>query len=122
MTGKPIVITVPMTIDRQTVNDIIDTALAGGWSWWGDLTVVDADGTRTYVLEVLDDWGAVEQRVTFSYGHVAEAIRKIATGKYQLRDDLKKQVLTAITNDPDLDADASDCVLQFALFGELVFG
>lgn len=40
----------------------------------------------------------------------------------RVRDDLYAQVLTLTTDDPDVDADAADCVLQAGMWGEIIYG
>lgn len=120
-TGTGYVIDVHRTITRQTCTDILDTALAAGWGWWGECDRAPVAGV-VYSIEVMDEHGNVDERRVFSQASIAHAIERIIADEVQLRPDLRRQVETAITDDPDLDADAADCVVQVAVFGKVVFG
>lgn len=112
-------VTVPMTIERQTCEDILDTALYAQWGWWGDCRKTSGG---TYSIAELDDDGSVLDWHGFTLSDIAQAIGKVMAATAHMRGDLARQVATAVTDDPDIDADASDCILQLAVFGELRYG
>lgn len=117
-------VTVTAAIPHTLCTDIIDTALSAGWSWWGQVNR-DTSGSppvEQYHIEELDDdgwclrWHYVHER------YVAEAIAQVLRHEHRLRPDLLRQIRSATCPDPDIDADAADCLLQIAAFGEVIYG
>ena len=114
-------VTVPMTIAASTCDDIITNALYANWGWWGDAAKVD-ETHHIYSIEEIDEEGRVVGQYSLPLRDVADACARIITGSPAIRSDLAKQVASAITPDPDIDADAADCILQVAVFGEVRYG
>ena len=113
-------VTVPMHIARTTLDDILTNALYACWGWWGRCT--HAPGEGAYNIQELDDIGEVVATHPFTLDSIARACASIISGEVPLRPDLAKQVRSAVSDDPDIDADAADCVLQLAVFGEVRYG
>jgi hypothetical protein len=110
-----------MQVRHQTVRDIISTALYAAWGWWGEMAM-STSGETARIEELDEDGTTVIETHTFQMHDVAEACGRIIAGDYAIRPDLMAQVRTSITADPDIDADASDCILQLAVFGEIRYG
>lgn len=121
MSDDTYTVTVPMTIERQVIEDLLDTALAAEWGWWG-ASHYSEEGDELYVDEIDDDGTVLEHRTVVHFDSVAEAIARIMSGNPAIRPDLAKQVASAVTDNPDIDADAADCILQVAVFGEVKYG
>lgn len=120
MSDDTYTVTVPMRIAASTCDDIITNALYAQWGWWGDAAKVD-ETHHIYSIEEIDDDGRVVGKYSLPLRDVAQACARIITEDI-IRPDLAKQVASALTPDPDIDADAADCILQLAVFGELRYG
>lgn len=113
-------VTVPMQITRETLDDILTNALYACWGWWGRCWHAEGDGAHN--IQELDEDGEVVETHPFTLDSIARACASIISGEVPIRDDLAKQVRSAVTRDPDIDADAADCILQLAVFGEIRYG
>ena len=120
MTNTTYTITVPCKVPQQVIEDVITNALYAQWGWWGDCHKTDR--YYAYTIEELDDDGSVLAVHDLTYIAIVNAIEKVLTGEVGIRPDLQKQIATAVTDDPDIDADAADCILQIAALGESRYG
>lgn len=122
-------ILVPITIDRQFIEDVLCTAFEGGICYWCDyLTRVnDHEPSEEYHSEFVANGGTV-------LVHLDEGpIEDDGPDEYELDADKfcsgLQKFLVSQSGDGMLDVDAgnfdadmADCVVQYAIFGELVFG
>ena len=66
--------------------------------------------------------GTVARVVSLTGEHLEQAWAQIVDGR-PIRADLVEQFTrSAASNDLDVDADAADCLVQYALFGQVVYG
>lgn len=139
-------IRVVRTLDKQFIGDVLVTAFdgtyGGCWYWakpagrfWLTSEQRDDDLTRS-------DWTAAHIRteeptgVTFLDAKQEKGwftVDKVCIGvgiqkildkdpHCQIRDDLREQVYRAVLDgEADIDADATDCIVQIGLFGRLIF-
>jgi hypothetical protein len=110
VTEYGIEITVSGTIDDDFILDVIDAA-GYGIGYWAARAVVDGD-ERTYAVTEADT-GKV-YRLTFA--DIADSIGTLAQGWDDAR--------TAVLEDDAgyIDANLGDVIIQWACFGEIVYG
>lgn len=132
--------TMQATLDANDVSNILITAFDGGYggaNYWADN--LDDDGTLFIVRpevspESSTEWLSVTltptgtdrnsyQTVYIGPDEVTKAFNAILSGSFPIRSDLREQcVRSAAEGDLDIDADVADCIAQFVVFGELVYG
>lgn len=120
----PVHYTLPITIQVQIylpdINDILETALEDGISYWCDHINVPGGLLGKSASQQL------------SLGGTLELVDEDGTGKELNKDNFLKglsQYLTEapgpidgdIVNPGDIDSEAADMIIQYALFGELVY-
>ena len=104
------------------VEDLVDAAGYGiTWAEEGDL---DTDA-QTYTL-ALDEDAAEElgkDEVVISFQAILDALAKVAQGGI-VNQEITQACQVALDNPDlaDLDAGAADCVIQVAVFGDVIFG
>lgn len=127
-----------VALSREDISNILITAFDsgyGGANYWVDN--LDDDGTsfRVSVSKDTDgewlavglapegpDAGLYDSRFIGGL-EVNSAFNAILNGSFPIRSDLREQcVRSAAENDLDIDADVADCIAQFCVFGELVYG
>lgn len=88
----------------------------------GEKPLTDFNGGRVMVHLGDPGDGTVTRTVTVQGIHLAEAWAEIVDTR-PIRADLVEQLLRSQrTGDLDVDADAADCLVQYALFGQVVYG
>ena len=128
-------ITVTYEIPEQLMRDIIITACEGGIGYWSQLETYDGHGIDASVegalplrIRVIEE----ERPDGCEYGkwmnlgipEVAKGLR-LMFQEYPDRLDTHRMIEAVANYDSgnyDFDADDADNVIQFALFGELVYG
>ncbi len=108
--------------------DILTAAVEGGIGYWSEVVDAKRDkdlGWKRVTLapsldlivneEVGDEWPA-DRKVVVTAGDCTAAAKRIV--KEKLAND---RIIGYITGD-DIDADAADCIVQVAVFGEIVYG
>ncbi len=97
-------------------NDILDTALYGGFTYWAACAVRTA--TTFTLVNVGDDDGEITVKVGALVPAAREVVRKYphTQGAAYIRQALAE-------DDPGMiDAEAADMIVQVAAFGEIVYG
>lgn len=105
---------------------ILTTAVEGGIGYWS--TIIDAKRTEDLdwievtlegTCETKEDFDTIIVKAT----QLEKVSRKLSKGGF-IRSDLTEQIKDALKHrDPGyIDADAADCIVQHAAFGELVYG
>jgi hypothetical protein len=106
--------------------DILTTAVEGGIGYWSIITSAKRLEDLTWVEvkikgtpETEDDFDPMIVKAT----QLEKVARELAKGG-RIRSDLTDQIKEALKyrDAGYIDADAADCVVQFAAFGELVYG
>jgi hypothetical protein len=127
-----------VALSAEDISNILITAFDGhygGANYWVDN--LDDDGTSFEVSVSKgenDEWLAVglapvgPDAGLYESKHVGglevnSAFNAILNGSLPIRSDLREQcVRSAAEDDLDIDADVADCIAQFCVFGELVYG
>ena len=81
---------------------------------------------QTYSVKVLAEYrdDEIKDKV-LTYQDLYDACEKLATGKVSVNSNTKKvcqQIILDPTDDVDYDAEDADCIVQVAMFGEILFG
>jgi hypothetical protein len=109
----------------QLFEFICDDASYGGIGYWAS----SADNNpekQTYSVEVRPEYrdDEIKDKV-LTYQDLYDACEKLATGKVSVNSNTKQvcqQIILDPTDDVDYDAEDADCIVQVAMFGEIVFG
>lgn len=104
---------VTVQIDHQFLLDLMTTAVEGGINYWGAVIDLNRDSDLNVLnFEVTDFEG--EEAYTYSVDSIAmlNALQAL----------IKAYPWRVKMLDGDYDAEDADCVVQFACFGELVYG
>ena len=111
----------------EFLSDIITTAVEGGIGYWAEILTykwVDRPSAvaRVREWEAADDGPRKEGELNINT--IARGIGRIMKPDFKIRADLKKLIAGAsATNDGgDIDVEGADCIVQAAMFGELVYG
>lgn len=115
-------VTINFEFDDQLVDDIITTCFEGGSTYWiDDQEVKDGDYKGAeFASEVVSKGGTL---ILYVEGTKYElTLEKFIKGMELALNDKPNLLLAFQENDGDWDAGDADYVLQFALFGELVYG
>jgi hypothetical protein len=120
-----------MTDERkQFLNDVICTAVEGGINYWSQVSEYHwGDEIETTVrVHELDENGIPDAiGVPITPAKIEDAIRLILTKNSKddyIHPRVRSQIFAgSVENDAgDIDADLADIIVQFAMFGELVYG
>lgn len=112
--------TLAIKFSKQDCNDILDTAAEGGVNHWAYVTRTPdrndgtGSGARLHLTPVHDDDDFTPR--TICALDVLEAMREVLE-----RFPAGTHAVHAI-NAQDVDAEAADVIVQFAMFGRVVFG
>lgn len=107
----------------EELSDILCTAVEGGIGYWSRVSAVN--GGERYIsvdLEPNEDTDLDFGTTTINLKRLQQAIDHIVAARetVNLRSDIVKSI---VSGDPgDIDADGADAIVQFAMFGELVYG
>lgn len=127
---------IPIQIDKDWVESVVSSALCGGINYWlEDYYCEDKKGAE-YLCEVLPLGGEIVLIVDDNYGGECKEVDGYAEGycAYKLNLDalikgFEKYCLWArglnrrfYTDASDIDVTESDCIVQLALFGDVIFG
>lgn len=112
----------PSLYNRDELKDILTTAVEGGIGYWAALDnhLRDPDGSWVCITVVPSEEDDEFERKTIDYLDLKKVTRDVANGQYNLREDIVQAVKSG---DPgNIDAEAADCLVQIACFGEVVYG
>jgi hypothetical protein len=127
----PSVVTVPVELDDQFIEDMVVTAFEGGSNYWVDHVQINHPAGEKMKGEPVSTWAASALNLG---GNVVVFVREEGDSHdcppvTMTKEMLVSGIQTWINNHTcspealmDYDADDADCVLQYAVFGELVFG
>jgi hypothetical protein len=109
-------------ICRWTDEETDDNVMGSGaetWEWYITDIKVD-DATDEYMVEMSDPNSEVDGGTNvyfFTRGKVRSTVTDMAMGRLPVNDRIRKSAQV-----DDLDADAMDCVIQWIVYGEIIFG
>lgn len=117
------VIMIPFEVDGEWIDDVLCTAFEGGINYWcSNVTVVDGDYkggeykseviSRGGRLKLYDESGAI---VHLTLEGFIKGVEKYY--EWCLKDNRK-----TYTDPGMIDAEIADCMVQFAVFGEIIYG
>jgi hypothetical protein len=119
----------PTFTSTSTCHDEFVTAIEGGIGYWSE--VVEYDWDRTDWFAVIEDIEGVQHRIVedtirLGFQRLADAGANTPSPFQRIRD-AARSLLYSGGKDTEAwedvqDADTADMVVQFALFGELVYG
>jgi hypothetical protein len=108
----------------ELFDNLCEDASYGGIGYWASEATNDRT-TKTYDVVVMEEYLDDEiKSKTLTYEDLLEASRKLATGEVSINP-RTKAVCQQIISDPtdvDYDAEDADCIVQVAMFGEVLFG
>jgi len=115
--------TITVELTQQDIDDIMCAALDGGICYWCGTAEVVGDYLGEYASEQISRGGVLRL-------HDAESNDSWELTRAKFLDGLKlyfEQGCDVRIEDQrldpcDIDSDAADCIIQYALFGKLVFG
>ena len=112
--------------DDQFLEDIIVTALEGGSNYWIDSIKYISDSPQgmpksIWVFNQLKDGNTITIYLEDD-DRAFLTMRKLHMGVREYFSDSKKLIGGLTLDAADYDAYMADCVLQYAVFGELVYG
>lgn len=115
-------IEIDLEFTEQNCIDTLTTAVESGIEYWVERFMnIKRDKEKNIVevtIEYFDEDDEIKKSVLTS-GTIRHGIRKMFQRGFDVRLDLKQQLLE---EEPCADADCADCIIQAALFGELVYG
>ena len=135
------IIAVEFTVTDQSCYDLLVTASEGGINYWADiikrqrarhpdseivwcLVAFEADVQDGPVTCHHPEIKAAEiDRFTIDPGMIRDGIRRLLAPGAKISPAIRADVmLLAVDPEPGPDADSADAIVQFAVFGDLVFG
>jgi hypothetical protein len=110
-------------IPREQLVDVLTEAQGACAYWAADISL---DGESLIVDEIVTEGEPETKRHTVPMFSLAAAVEGLASGKLPVRADIARYIREALL-DPEselgeLDWDAADVIVQYAVFGELVYG
>lgn len=139
-------------LSNEFLSRVLQVAAEGGCSYWADTVIESeeessgADGARDFdVSDYAEDDAEVHgderedveytvvsflaqddpsQGGTLDLQGVADAIERIANEEVEVEPAIRQIIIAAVEEDDasDIDAEAADCIVQIALFDEIVHG
>lgn len=106
----------------QDIADILCTAIEGGISYWVHSGKAHRDDAGDYVWVRIVENGATAGTTCYHVDGAAirRGIALIITGQVKIRSDIRAAVASGDAG--NVDADAADCIVQAACFGDIVYG
>jgi len=119
----PIHIEMDVDLTQQDIDDIMVTALEGGITAWCGCAEVVGEMLGGYASEQISRGGSLILHDAESSDKWELTLEKFLKGmKLYYEQALSAEFAGEDIDPSDFDADAVDCIIQFALFGKLVFG
>lgn len=106
----------------EAITDIISGAVEYAITYWADEVLWSPDIQTIVIHEEEGEEG--NDSHTLTYGDILGSAIAVAQGKSGCNSAIREMVAEAFISyeDADLDADAYDVIIQFACFGEIVYG
>lgn len=114
---------VKIRISGKTIDDIMDTALEGGITYWCDAVKVVGDHLGKYAHEQISRGGTLMLYDAESSDKWGLTLDKFLQGvrRWVENDDGISALVDGELDASEVDANAADVIVQYALFGQLVF-
>jgi hypothetical protein len=103
----------------ELIENVIDTA-GYGIGYWATSAEHDSKA-KTYT--VVDSEKEDEPKI-LTYQQIHKAMKDLATAHNSIRREIRMNLLLSVLQPEEADIDASDadCVIQWAMFGEIIYG
>lgn len=112
-------------LDTSMIEEIVDSA---GYSigYWATSATVDTEAETYSVTWSGADFDPSDPRsagaFTLTHFDIVQAIGRIFRSEVSLNRELTAQLTDWLCGHPTMDGELVDCVIQVALFGEIVYG
>ena len=114
---------IEVILTQQDIDDIMSTALEGGITGWCNHIEVVGEQLGRYASEQISKGGSLILYDLESSDKWELTLEKFLNGvKLYFEDGCHVHVNDGSIDPGDIDANDADCIIQFALFGEVVFG
>ncbi len=110
-------------VDNECIDDIMSTALEGGITYWCDDAEVVGDYLGNYASEQISRGGTLKLHDTEEDKTYELTREKFLTGLAKVVGERGLDVLIKGKVDAsNIDAEDADAIIQYAIFGEVVYG
>ena len=110
---------VKVSVSDELIDYIITDAGTGYWQQSGKVDLA----ARTLVVRCEDPDEDKMMTKTLSFDDLVLALCKLADGRVQINSGIRAMAEAVLMEeDADYDADLGDCMIQVAMFGDVVFG
>lgn len=114
---------IEVNLSQQDIDDIMVTALEGGINYWCRRAKVVGEYLGEAASDQISRGGSLILHDSESSDKWELTLEKFLNGvKLYFEDGCHVQVEDNRIDAGDIDAGDADCIIQFALFGEVVFG
>ena len=114
---------IEVNLTQQDIDDIMVTALEGGINYWCQEAEVVGEYLGEYASDQISRGGSLILHDEDSSDKWELTLEKFLNGvKLYFEQGCHVQVEDSTIDAGDIDANDADCIIQFALFGEVVFG
>lgn len=114
---------IEVNLTQQDIDDIMVAALEGGINYWCREAEVVGKYLGEYASDQISRGGSIILHDSESSDKWELTLEKFLNGvKLYFEDGCHVQVEDNCIDAGDIDAGDADCIVQFALFGEVVFG
>lgn len=110
-------------LDNECIDDIMATALEGGITYWCDDTEVVGAYLGEYASEQISRGGTLKLHDSEEDETYELTLEKFLSGLAKVVGERGLDVLYEGKIDPsNIDAEDADAIIQYAIFGEVVYG
>ena len=109
---------IQVDISDEFIGDVIDTAGMSIGYWASEATQDDDQKTYTVTESESGD------EFVITYRRIVKSIEDLISGKGNIAEDILGNLRTAVTDSDAsyVDSEVADAVIQYAIFGEVVYG
>lgn len=112
-----------VTLTQQDINDIMASALDGGICYWCRMAEVVGEYLGEYASDQISRGGSLILYDAESSDKWELTLDKFLSGvKLYLEQEYHVRVEDGRIDTCDVDGNEADCIVQFAIFGQVVFG
>ena len=115
-----------INVTQQDIDDIMATALEGGITYWCNKATVVGDYLGEYASEQISRGGTLKLYDAEDDEVYELTLDKLLKGiEIAVRDNCYSEYEWINGNEIDccqVDAEVADCIVQYALFGEIIYG
>ncbi len=120
---------IELEVTQEFLRDIICTAVEGGINYWAFPLKAQFDDSGDYLSAPIEEieaqeLGGTKKRLNLDDSSILRGIQVLLGFKGQVATDIVGNVMNAVKECDAgyIDATAADCIVQAAMFGEIVYG